>query len=117
MTTEESRLAEFCRTLPQIRAAATQQGWLGRLEQTVTAIGTDAATAPAELAELWRFLGLETHGRGPDVEFGRSGQMPTPPPGGRYVCPHRVCTRYESRVPGEPIGACDLFGESLAWQR
>jgi hypothetical protein len=117
VTTEEGRLAEFCQTLPQMRRAAMQQGWLGRLEQAMAAIRSDPTTADAELGELWRFLGLETYGRGADVEFGRSGQRPTPPPDGNYTCPHRVCMRYEFRVPGEPIGVCALFGESLVWQR
>ena len=121
MNTEDEgascRLAEFCISLPQMQTAAAREGWLARLAETVGALQADPGAGDGKLIVLRRLLGIGGSARGADVEIGRSGHAPTPPPGGAYTCPRQLCIRWESRAPGEPVSACNLFGESLVWHR
>lgn len=112
------RVAEFCSALPQLRTMAVRQGWSGRLRGVVATLRADPADAIGALDTLWSFLELDASvGRGVDLDIGRIGVIPTPPPDGAYVCPREVCVRLYRRAPAEPVPACEVFGVSMVWQR
>jgi hypothetical protein len=92
----DDHLAAFCRTLPQLRAAAGRQG----LSAELSAVLADVR-AGSPVAELLPRLGIPADAlrSGYQAVLGLSGR----PTGEVYTCPWGACERAERRQPGGPI--------------
>jgi hypothetical protein len=92
----DDHLAAFCRTLPQLRAAAGRQG----LSDELAAVLADVR-AGSPVADLLPRLGIP-------ADALRGGYQSVPglrgrPTGEMYACPWEACDRAVRRQPGGPV--------------
>lgn len=110
-TADRHLVAAFCDGLAELTDEAAELGIASQLAVTRTALASGAGPPADAIRQFWAAIGL-----GGTRAVTISGQDPTPPSPGDYICPSGVCDRRDRRDPGGPVPVCQIYGQSMKYQ-